>query len=247
MRNSLSLQQFAATDSVANGTCSLLLMTDSSLFEQNAVLFSLWNSEVRSWGPSIKECGQMHDAFIRNSVGGVNWADGSLSGSHVKEGSKAMGQLRGIFRSQKDWSLIAPEQVVYRVQWILPVEDGTEGGLYWGNTTIEPGRVGDEYFMTHGHFHSKSNRAEFYATVRGTGYLVLMDRNRKSWAEPMSPGSIHYVAANVAHRAVNCGDEPLRFVACWPSDAGHDYESIADQGFSIRVVCRDGAPSVIAT
>jgi glucose-6-phosphate isomerase len=156
-----------------------------------------------------------------------------------------MGQLRGIFRSQEDWSMIAPERVVYRVQWIPPVEDGTEGGLFWGNTTIEPGRVGDEYFMTHGHLHEKSNRAEFYATVSGTGYLLMMDRDRKAWAEPMSAGSIHYVAANIAHRAVNCGDEPLRFVACWPSDAGHDYASIAERGFSLRVVCREGGPLVI--
>ena len=189
----------------------------------------------------------MQDALVRNSVGGVNWADGSLSGPNVKESTKTMGQLRGIFRSQEDWSLIAPERVVYSVQWIPPVDDGTEGGLFWGNTTIEPGRVGDEYFMTHGHFHTKSNRSEFYGTVQGTGYLVLMDRDRKAWAEPMSPGSLHYVREDVAHRAVNCGDEPLRFIACWPSDAGHDYGAISVDGFSVRVVCRDGVPSVIAT
>jgi glucose-6-phosphate isomerase len=188
----------------------------------------------------------MQDGFVRNSAGDVNWSDGSLSGTDVKESTKTMGQLRGIFRSQEDWSMIPPEQVVYRVQWIPPVAEGTEGGLIWGNTTIEPGLVGDEYFMTHGHFHQISNRAEFYATVRGTGYLVLMDRDRKTWAEPMSPGSIHYVHAGLAHRAVNCGEDPLRFVACWPSDAGHDYGSIAERGFSLRVVCRDGAPSVIA-
>ncbi len=189
----------------------------------------------------------MREAFIRDSVGGVNWADGSLSGPNVRESAKTMGQLRGIFRSQEDWSLIAPDRVVYRVQWIPPVEDGTEGGLNWGNTTIEPGMVGDEYFMTHGHFHEKSNRGEFYAAVRGNGYLVLMDHNRKAWAEAMSPGSVHYVNAGLAHRVVNSGDEPLRFVACWPSDAGHDYASITEHGFSLRVVCRDGAPVVIAT
>jgi glucose-6-phosphate isomerase, archaeal len=189
----------------------------------------------------------MQEALVRNSVGGVDWTNGSLSGPNVRESAKTVGQLRGIFRSQKDWQLIAPERVVYRVQWIPPVEAETEGGLFWGNTTIDPGRVGDEYFMTHGHFHEKSNRAEFYATVRGTGYLLMMDRDRKAWAEPMSAGSIHYVSANLAHRAVNCGDEPLRFVACWPSDAGHDYESIAEHGFSLRVVCRDGSPLVIGT
>src|SRR6266704_2439964 len=123
----------------------------------------------------MKESGLMQVGLVRSGVGQVNWADGSLSGPHVKEGTKTMGQLRGIFRSQEDWSMLTPELVVYRVQWIPPAGEGIEGGLMWGNTTIEPGRVGDEYFMTHGHFHEISNRAEFYATVRGTGYLVLMD------------------------------------------------------------------------
>jgi glucose-6-phosphate isomerase len=218
-------------------------MTDSSLFEQNTVVFS----GISRLSFVEREGDPMQERLVKSNAGAVDWADGSLSGPNVKQCARTMGQLRGIFRSQEDWSKIAPEQVVYRVQWIAPVGDGAEGGLMWGNTTIEPGRVGDEYFMTHGHFHERSNRAEFYATVRGTGYLVLMDRDRKAWAEPMSPGSVHYVHAGLAHRAVNSGDEPLRFVACWPSDAGHDYGSIAEQGFSVRVVSRDGVPAVIAT
>jgi glucose-6-phosphate isomerase, archaeal len=223
-------------------------MTDISLFDQNTVVFSHLLGNFSTGGSSGREGkNPMNAALVRDSLGNVNWADGSLSGPNLQESAKTMGQLRGIFRSQTDWSLIAPERVVYRVQWIPPIEEGTEGGLFWGNTTIEPGRVGNEYFMTHGHFHSKSNRGEFYATVCGNGYLLLMDRDRRAWAEPMSVGSIHYVAANLAHRAVNCGDGPLRFVACWPSDAGHDYESIAESGFSLRIVCRDGEPLVIVT
>ena len=187
----------------------------------------------------------MHEPFLKSSLGAVNWADGTLLGDNVRENHKTLGQLRGIFQSQEDWTRMDPNRIVYRVQWIPPVEDGTEGGLIWGNTTIEPGTVGDEYFMTHGHFHAKSNRGEFYATIRGNGYLLMMDRNRHAWAEPMSPGSLHYVNAEVAHRTVNCGDEPLRFVACWPSDAGHDYASIVENGFNILVVRRNGVPCVI--
>ncbi len=188
----------------------------------------------------------MLDTLLKGAAGVVNLANGSLAGPNVRESFKTIGQLRGIFRDQEAWSKIPPDRIVYRVQWISPVEEGNEGGLFWGNTTIESGMVGDEYFMTHGHYHSKSDRSEFYATVSGSGFLIMMNFSRRAWAERMSAGSLHYVPAGTAHRAVNCGDEPLRFLACWPSDAGHDYKSIAEHGFSLRVLDRDGQPALIS-
>ena len=61
----------------------------------------------------------------------------------------------------------------------------------------------------------------------------------------MVPGTVHYVPGNVAHRVVNTGDEPLVFLAIWPSDAGHDYARIRTTGFGKRVVLRDGGPCLI--
>jgi hypothetical protein len=55
----------------------------------------------------------------------------------------------------------------------LPVAEGTPGGLYWGTTFIQPGLVGDEYFMTKGHSHSLPDRAEYYITASGEGALIL--------------------------------------------------------------------------
>jgi glucose-6-phosphate isomerase len=96
--------------------------------------------------------------------------------------------------------------------------------------------------MTHGHRHLIRNRAEFYGTTVGTGKLVLRDENGNTWAEEMTPGSLHYIAGNVAHRVVNIGSMPLRFVACWPSDAGHDYEIAGGQGFGAQVIEEHGNP-----
>lgn len=70
--------------------------------------------------------------------------------------------------------------------------------------------------------------------------LVLRDESDKTWYEPMRPGSLHYIPGRVAHRTVNTGDAPLRFIASWPSDAGHDYGTIAEEGLGGRVVERDG-------
>jgi glucose-6-phosphate isomerase len=105
--------------------------------------------------------------------------------------------------------------------------------------------VGDEYFMTHGHFHALSDRAEIYATVKGTGALLLMDEGGTTSSQTMKPGTVHYIPGKVAHRVVNTGDEPLVFLASWPSDAGHDYGSIKTKGFSKRMILRDGAPCLV--
>ena len=53
----------------------------------------------------------------------------------------------------------------------------------------------------------------------------------------MKPGSVHYIPGNVAHRVANTGNEPLIFLASWPSDAGHDYARIRETGFSKRWSC----------
>jgi mannose-6-phosphate isomerase-like protein (cupin superfamily) len=103
----------------------------------------------------------------------------------------------------------------------------------------------NEYFMTKGHYHLQSNRAEFYWGVQGKGMLILMDRERNTWAEEVCPGSLHYIGAEIAHRLANTGEKKLIVGACWPSDAGHDYDEIAVNGFSARLVEVDGKPKLI--
>lgn len=175
----------------------------------------------------------------------LNWARGAMQGTCVRTSCRTLGGLQRIFRDQDAWRFLNPETVVYRVELWLPVAEGTEGGLFWGVTTIEPGLVGDEYFMTQGHLHAVRNRAEFYCAAEGEGLLLLMDADRKTRAEAMEPGSLHYIPGDTAHRVVNIGTMPLRFWACWPSDAGHEYDAILREGFSARVLRRDGVPALV--
>jgi glucose-6-phosphate isomerase len=114
-----------------------------------------------------------------------------------------------------------------------------------GSTILEPGLVGDEYFMTKGHFHQNPDGPEYYVTCSGEGALILMDRNRNTRWEPMRRGSIHYVPEGAAHRVANTGSESLAFFSCWPSDIGHDYETIRDHGFSARLRRIDGSPKLV--
>ena len=170
---------------------------------------------------------------------------GMLTGTGIVVSEKRLKNLEGLFADENARASMDPETLVYSVQAHMPVGEGTPGGLFFGNTTVEPGKVGGEYFMTHGHFHAKAGRAEYYWGVKGEGILILMDVHRTTWAERVFPGSLHYIPGNVAHRLANTGPVPLTVGACWHSDAGHNYEEIDRNGFSARLLEVDGAPKLV--
>jgi glucose-6-phosphate isomerase len=168
-----------------------------------------------------------------------------LIGDTIQTTDRTLEQIAKIFEDQEALKSMDLSQKAYEVTIYQPVPEGTEGGLFYGYTTIYPGKVGAEYFMTKGHFHAIMDRSEFYWGIRGEGILLYMDEHRRSWAEIMKPGSLHYIPGRVAHRTINTGNEPLFFGACWPSDAGHDYGTILEKGFSARVKSVDGMPKVV--
>jgi glucose-6-phosphate isomerase, archaeal len=175
----------------------------------------------------------------------IDFETGRLEGRTVVEIARTLGDLKGVFRDEAAFRALDPATVVYRVQSYAPVDDGIEGGLFWGTTFLEPGVVGDEYFMTKGHFHARRNRAEYYVTVSGRGALVLMSEDRCTRFEEMTPGSVHYIPGFTAHRVANTGADTLSFTACWPSDAGHDYDTVAKAGFSARLRRVSGRPELL--
>lgn len=189
----------------------------------------------------------MHHLSIIEPTNGVDAGTWYLTGTDVSNSEKRLKHLQGVFGDEGALKQMEPEAIVYNVQAHFPVPEGTPGGLFFGATTIQPGRVGDEYFMTRGHFHSNINRGEYYWGVQGEGILVLMNDKRETWAERMWPGSLHYIRGGIAHRVANIGVAPLVFGASWPSDAGHNYEAIARDGFSARLVRVSGKPTLVAT
>jgi glucose-6-phosphate isomerase len=182
---------------------------------------------------------------VVNSPVALSLTDFSLNGDPVINQTRKIKDLSGIFHDAKAFVEMNPEQLVYIVQAWLPVAEFTPGGLFFGTTTIFPGKVSKEFFMTSGHFHAQSDRAEFYWGVQGKGMLILMDRDRNAWAENIYPGSLHYIGGDIAHRLANTGCENLIVGACWPSDAGHDYQEIAKNGFSAGLFEIDGKPVLI--
>jgi glucose-6-phosphate isomerase len=186
-----------------------------------------------------------HLSIFKKTPVEINLENYELNGTPVINQVRRLKDIAPIFSDQEAVRHLSPEMLAYTVQLYFPVEEGTEGALGFGNTSIFPGKVGKEYIMTKGHFHGKADRAEFYWGIQGTGMLILMDRDRNTWAEEMYPGSLHYIGSNIAHRVANTGETTLIFGASWPADAGHNYEEIAQKGFSARLLEINGQPVLV--
>ncbi len=120
------------------------------------------------------------------------------------------------------------------------------GELLNGLSVVHPGKVGDEYFMTKGHFHTVLETAEVYYCLKGEGFMV-METPEGNWAvEPLRPGRVLYVPPRWAHRSVNTGAaEDLVTFFVYPGHSGHDYGTIETQGFRKLVVEAAGRPQII--
>ena len=122
----------------------------------------------------------------------------------------------------------------------------SENEVAYGTSITYPGRVGDEYFMTKGHFHTVLETAEIYYCLRGEGYM-LMENPEGDWeAAKLTPGKAVYVPGRYAHRSINTSaNEPLVTFYAFPGHAGHDYGTIETKGFRKLIIERDGKPEII--
>ncbi len=115
-----------------------------------------------------------------------------------------------------------------------------QGHLLLCISKLQPGRVGDECFMTKGHYHTIGGTAEVYLCLAGQGYMLMKAGDGRCEAEPMARGRMVYVPPHWAHRSINTGDEPLVSFCVYPAEAGHNYGDIATEGFPRRVYRRHG-------
>ena len=172
---------------------------------------------------------------------------GGLTGPGVTESRRTLAGLAGYFLDEAARAALDQGRLAYRVQAFEPKPEGVPGAVCCATTFLEPGLVGDEFFLTRGHFHLHDDRPELEVTVAGEGALILMSEDRVTWAEPMLPGSVHHVPPRTAHRVANTGSEPLVFVSYWPSETGHDYRTIVEHGFSARLRQIAGVPVLVPT
>jgi glucose-6-phosphate isomerase, archaeal len=139
--------------------------------------------------------------------------------------------------------LIASGDPIHYKVYEVPVPE-EYGHLMYCISELEPGLVGDEYFMTKGHYHSVVQTGEIYLCLRGEGFMVMKTADGRVVAEPMARNRMVYVPPYWAHRSVNTGTEPLVSFCIYGAEAGHNYGDIETEGFGARMLRVGGKPEL---
>ncbi|MFE4140444.1 glucose-6-phosphate isomerase [Peribacillus sp. YIM B13472] len=156
-----------------------------------------------------------------------------------------LSNMNGMFADNEALKEMIKEEDILAYEFYelsLPEKDSN---LLFGTSIVYPGKVGNEYFMTKGHFHTILDTAEVYYCLSGKGYM-LMENPEGDWAdEELTPGKAVYVPGRYAHRSVNVGDEPLVTFFVFRADAGHDYGTIETKGYRKLIIEKDGKVEIV--
>ena len=167
--------------------------------------------------------------------------------SMQETGKRYLKQMSNMFYDEAAYESMcetAGDAVVYEFHSCTVPE--TAGNLAYGCSIVYPGKVGDEYFMTKGHFHTILETAEIYYCLSGHGYMLIENPEGDWRALELTAGKAVYVPRRYAHRSINVGaSEPLVTFFIFPADAGHDYGTIETKGYRKILVERDGAPTIL--
>lgn len=179
------------------------------------------------------------DLFVRFGL------ESAQLGSHPMV-RRRLSDLKGCFLDPVAYesALAQGDPLLYEVSAVEPAVG--DGQLHYGLGILYPGKVGSEYYLTKGHYHSHRPAAEIYIGLKGTGCMLLEDEaSGESKVVPLEAQSAVYVPGHAAHRTMNTGDEPLVYIGVYPANAGHDYGAIAERNFRMALIERDGKPTLV--
>lgn len=147
--------------------------------------------------------------------------------------TRRMSDLEGLFRDRDAWTAdLSDNPVVYTVNSSPVPEVPRE--LPQSITTIDAGVCGGEFYMTKGHQHPDP-QGEIYLGLAGVGGLLMFDGSQYRWTD-IEPGVIGYIPPGWAHRSINVGMGPYKFLAVYPGSAGHDYGWVLEHGMGARAI-----------
>ncbi len=159
---------------------------------------------------------------------------------------RRLSSMKGMYANPAAYAdMLAQEDVVlYEVyELIVPA---MAGELLHGVSILHPGKVGDEYFMTKGHFHTVLETGEVYYCQRGSGVMVMETPEGETSVKELRPGGVLYVPPRWAHRSVNTSaTEDLITFFVYPGNSGHDYGTIEQKGFRKLIVEQDKKATII--
>jgi glucose-6-phosphate isomerase len=171
-----------------------------------------------------------------------------LNGNHSSFDNhleRRLSALRNKFANQAAFQAMvdAGDPLVYEVYENRRPE--AAGELLSGLSILHPGRVGNEYFMTKGHYHQVRATAEIYYCLQGKGALLMENEAGETSVEELRPGHVTYVTPYWAHRSINTGEDDLITFFVYPGNAGHDYATIDAAGFRKRLLEQNGIPTMV--
>lgn len=179
-------------------------------------------------------------ALFEPGIGYVDIAAGQLKGA-TNRYVKTYRDLDGLYEDAEAFAALLAERgdaVAYEVTDYKP--SANAGDIIIGVTRMEPGKVGDEYYMTRGHIHARPNRPEMYYGESGLGVMLLESPAGDIRTVEIGPRTMCYVPPFWIHRSVNVGQEPLVMTFAYPADSGQDYDIIANAGGMKNRIIDDG-------
>jgi glucose-6-phosphate isomerase len=155
---------------------------------------------------------------------------------------RRLSRLARMFHDQVavEQAMQSGDPLIYEIRYYPFITDNSD--MVLGTTRVQPGKIGDEYYMTKGHFHEVGNQPEIYHCVHGEGFLIMMTREGEFQISQWRAGSITHIPPQYAHRVINTGVTPLVFVATFHAAAGHDYGFIEEKGFRYLILDKGGQP-----
>jgi glucose-6-phosphate isomerase len=158
---------------------------------------------------------------------------------------RTLSQMKGMYADAAafDQAVAGGDPLVYEFYELGTPEN--PGDLAFGTSITYPGKVGNEYFMTKGHFHTILETAEVYYTLSGEGCMLLENPEGDVALHPMIPGHVLYVPQRYAHRSINTGKTPMVSFYVFRADAGHNYGAIETKGYRKLVVEGPGGRPVM--
>lgn len=170
----------------------------------------------------------------------IDAGGGHLVGSNGRY-EKRLPDLHDIYQDSAAYAAALAGDRGEPVYWVENCHIDGSGELITGISVLEPGRIGDEFYMTRGHLHRQADRAELYLAVSGRGVLLMETLDGQSRAIEICAGEAVQIPGHWVHRSVNVGPHRFATVFCFAADAGQDYEVIAEAGGMKNLVVTDGS------
>jgi len=182
--------------------------------------------------------------WLRGFVVDFSLLDGLSKGALSTK--RKLSQMKGMYADEAAFarSVAAGDPLVYEFYELGAPEKS--GHLAFGTSITYPGKVGNEYYMTKGHFHTILETGEVYYCLQGSGFMLMESPEGDVQLLSMTKGGAVYVPPRYAHRSVNAGNDALVSFFVFRADAGHDYGTIETKGYRNLVVeGQDGKPTMV--